>query len=230
VELALDVGGELGGLGPLGVELLGVAGLVDQALGQAGAGAVEALLGQGDPVDQGEVGVDHGALQGQPGQGVGGVVGADQVGQEPAGTRHVAGPGPLVQLGLGDGDLAFGRPAAAVEGGGVGQQADPVGVRLLQVLGQHLQPPVLAVELDPQPSRPGPQVAQGTGRGGRAGLGRAGHRSRSEGGGEQEGHHHGGHPPGGVVVVGGWWHGRSGVPTWWSLDPGSVPRAGRMGS
>ena len=72
MELALDVGGELGGLGPLGVELLGVAGLVDKALGEAGAGAVEALLGQGDPVDQGEVGVDNGALQGQPGQGVGG--------------------------------------------------------------------------------------------------------------------------------------------------------------
>jgi hypothetical protein len=82
VELALDVGGELGGLGPLGVELLGVAGLVDQALGQAGAGAVEAPLGQ-------------------------------------------AGPGPLVQLGLGGGDLALGRPAAAVDGGGVGQQDDP---------------------------------------------------------------------------------------------------------
>ena len=214
-ELALDVGGQALGLGPFGVELLGAAGLVDQALGEAGAGAVEPLLGPGDPVDQGQVGVEHGALQRQPGQGVGRVVGADQVGHEPAGAGHVAAAGPLVQLGLGGGHLALGRLAAAVQLGGLGQQADPAGVRLLQVLGQHLQPPVLAVELGPQPGRPGPQRAQvagrdgrraddragrgRTGRGpwdgdGRAGLGRAG---QGGGGGEGDGGEQGGRDDGG---------------------------------
>ena len=258
-QLAFDLGGQALGLGPLDVELLGPAGLVDQALGEAGAGAVEPFPGPRDPVDQGQVGLEHGPLERQPGQGVGRVVGADQVGHEPAGAGHVAAAGPLVQLGLGDRDLALGRLAPAVQLGGVGQQADPAGVGLLQVLGQHLEPPVLVVELGPQPGRPGPQRAQvagrdgprGGGRGhsgpgggagdgdGRAGLERAGQGSRSgegrpgEHGGREDG---GGQRPDGPAAPGrgragdGWRHGSSGLATCCSLDSGSVPGPGRIGA
>ena len=63
-QLALDLGGQLLGLGLLAVRLLGPAGLGDEALGEAGAGAVEPFPCPGDPVDEGQVGVEHGLLEG----------------------------------------------------------------------------------------------------------------------------------------------------------------------
>ena len=267
-QLALDLGAQLLGLGPLAVELLGPSGLVHEALGEAGAGAVEPLPGPGDPVDQGQVGPEDGLLEGQPGQGVGRVVGADQVGQEPAGAGQVAAAGSLVQVGLGGADLALGRLALAVQVGGVAEEVDAAGVRLLEVLGQPLQPPVLGVELAPQAGRPGPQRAQapgggrrggarpaGPGRPGRGGTRRRAGRSRGprrsapertgDGGwsrrAEPAGAGGSSRPPAQGADAGGafgstpgweWvaaWDLRA-LPMCCSLDPGSVPGAGRMGA
>jgi hypothetical protein len=90
--------------------------------------------------------------------------------------------GPARAARPGDGQLPLGRPAPAVQPGGVGQQLDPVRVRLLEVLGPDLQPPVLLVQGGPQPGRLGPERGQVAGRGRRSCSPAAGPGERGRGG------------------------------------------------